>query len=88
MATNLTAECKAGYEQGFTANGFADNPYLFSSDSWLAFIAGQKLAGISGVKSCHKSRGYSVKVASTSGTGSFRVTFAGDRLDKVMIIHD
>lgn len=88
MATDLTTECKAGYEQGFTANGFADNPYLFSSDCWLAFIAGQKLAGISGVKSCRKSRGYSVKVISTSGVGAYRVIFAGKRLDDILIIRD
>lgn len=79
MATNLTAECKAGY-----ADMNARNPYLFSSDSWVAFAAGQKLYGISGVRKCYKSRGYSVRVESVSNT-TYVVTLRGDKLDDIFI---
>ena len=79
MATDLTEACKAGY-----ADMTARNPYLFSSDSSLAFTAGQKVYGISGVRRCFKSRGYSVRIESTSGT-AYLVKFDGAKLDRISV---
>lgn len=62
VSSDLTAECKAGY-----AEPSAASPHYLSSDSWLAFRAGQTIAGMSGVASCRKSRGYSVRIVTTGG---------------------
>lgn len=62
MPTDLTSPCTVGYDNPDMAS-----PYLESSDSWLAFVAGQRITGMSGVRRCRKSRGHSVKVETTGG---------------------
>lgn len=62
MPADLTSPCTVGY-----GNPDMTSPYLESSDSWLAFVAGQRITGMSGVRRCRKSRGHSVKVETEGG---------------------
>lgn len=63
MATNLTAECKAGYQAPITDRP----PYLFSSAAWLGFMAGRQVAAMSGIKRASMGRGYTVNIETTGG---------------------
>ena len=64
MATELTKECTAGQ----AASSSDRNPYLFSSDSWLAWEVGHRLRWQNArVVACRKSRGYSVRFTLEGG---------------------
>jgi hypothetical protein len=82
MATKLTDECKAGAAARTAMN--VDVPYLFSSDSWLAYRAGQQIRGMSGIRRCTKSRGYSVRIETTGGS-LIIATFEGRDLGIITI---
>lgn len=58
---DLTEQCLAG-----NAAPTAPCNYLFSSDYWLAFRAGQKCVGME-IASCHKTRGHAVRVVTKQG---------------------
>ena len=78
MANDLTAECRAGLVS-FSAD---PNPYLFSSDSWLAFEAGARLRWQGReLVSCYKSRGYSLRIV-MAGNQSYVVAASGDKLTR------
>lgn len=71
----ITAEFKEGYN---CADAALDNPYLWSSDAWLAFMAGADFARLgtsAPIKAC-KSRGNVIRVW-TSGGAEWRVTYDG-----------
>lgn len=59
-------------------------PFLWSSDLWMAFRAGQQMTGTSLVVACRKSRGHSVK-AETIGGSVFTVRFAGKDLSSITV---
>lgn len=80
MPTDLTEACRAGQ----TAGAQAKCPHLFSSDNDLAFRAGQKIAGMSDVRTCFKSRGYSVRIQ-TKGGSTMKVLFSGEMLDTLTV---
>ena len=81
MATNLLDECLAGY----TAQGDAC-PFYHSSDSWLAWTAGQALNARGSVTptQCKKSRGYSVKMQTAGADFTFRAV--GKMLDQFELV--
>ncbi len=92
MATDLTAETIEGFdalEKLSTRDnpGGKRNPYLFSSDSWLAFEAGQALCerGLTRPERAHKSRGCSVRIV-TSGQTEFLFKASGDDLEIMDLI--
>lgn len=72
MATNLTAEFIEGYN---AQDAQIDNPYLWSSDSWLAYDAGAAFAkyGYSTPTRAAKSRGYSLRVQTAAN--DFTITY-------------
>ncbi|RVT96285.1 hypothetical protein EOD42_14335 [Rhodovarius crocodyli] len=78
MPTDLTAECLAGYD----APKGAACPYMFSSSSWLAWMAGRRVAGMSRPTACRSSRGYSVRIK-TAGGSQVLVAFAGPDLTEI-----
>jgi hypothetical protein len=63
---DLTAQFMAGYN---SQDATIDNPYLWSSDNWLAYDAGYVFAkrGASTPIKARKSRGYSVRVETAGG---------------------
>lgn len=67
MTTNLTQPFLDGYNAQDAA---IDNPYLWSSDSWLAYRAGATFAkrGTSRPLRAWKGRGYSINVETGGGT--------------------
>ena len=69
----LTVEFNEGYN---CADAALDNPYLWSSDAWLAFMAGADFAkrGTSAPAKARKSRGNVIRVWTTGGT-EWRVTY-------------
>lgn len=73
MATDLTAECV----QGFRAAGAAC-PFYHSSDSWLAWRAGEALwqRGATAPTRCRKSRGYSVRLETAANAYTFKAVGA------------
>lgn len=79
MTNDLTAMCQAGQNGPELAN-----PYLFSSDTWLAFRAGQLIAGMSTVRRCLKSRGHSVRIE-TAGGSKIVVKATGKRLEHIAV---
>lgn len=62
---DLTAEFLEGYN---AQDGQIDNPFLYSSPSWLAFKAGAEFAkrGTSNPIKCKASRGYTLRVFTSS----------------------
>jgi hypothetical protein len=80
MATDLTAECKAGYD----ATPDTRPPFLFSSPSWFAFRAGREVRGMSGIKRCRMGRGYTVNIE-TMGGNKVVVSFAKYDLTTVTV---
>jgi hypothetical protein len=80
MATDLTTECKQGYE----APSGSRAPFLYSSPAWLAFMAGQNVRGMSGIKRCRMGRGYTVNVE-TAGGNKVVVSFAKNDLTTVTV---
>ena len=89
MATDLTQEAFDGYRNSDQTDwrGTAPaNPFYYSSDSWLAFEAGEYLGrnGVTHPVRCTKSRGYSVKVLTNSGT-DYLYALTGDDLEVVTL---
>jgi hypothetical protein len=82
MATNLTTECIEGYNSQGNAV-----PYLFSSPAWLGFCAGRAITGMSGVRSAHMSRGYSVAIVTTAGA-RVTVKFSGEGLNTAVVTRE
>ena len=80
MPMNLTEECRKGYD----AAADATPPYLFSSDSWMAWWAGYKIRGMSGIRACRKSRGHSVRIETAAGSVVI-VRFSGSHLELVTV---
>ena len=73
MPTDLTQECIQGYknaDQTDWRDVAPSNPFYWSSDSWLAFEAGEHLGrnGVTVPARAAKSRGYSVKIRTIGGT--------------------
>jgi hypothetical protein len=66
MATDITKECKEGQAARTGMN--VDVPYLHSSAAWMGYRAGQQIRGMSGVRKCRMSRGYSVRIETTGGS--------------------
>ena len=67
------------FNEGFNAADAAlDNPYLWSSDAWLAFMAGADFAkrGTSAPVKARKSRGNIIRVWTSGGT-EWRVEYDG-----------
>lgn len=84
MATDLTQECIKGYRNADKTDwrdNAPANPFLWSSDSWLAFEAGEHMGrnGLTVPARVTKSRGYSVKVRTIGGT-DFLYRATGDNL--------
>lgn len=80
MATDLTSECKAGYEAAADTNP----PYFYSSAAWMGFKAGQAVSAMSGVRRCRMGRGYTVNVDTTGGNRVV-VTFDKTNMHKITI---
>ena len=57
----LTSEFMQGYN---AQDGQLDNPFIYSSPSWLAFKAGAEFAkyGTSAPIKCQSSRGYTLRI--------------------------
>ena len=70
----MLAECVKGYK------GTIDDAPYFSSPSWLALVAGQRLAklGVSLPIACTMSRGFSVRVETCGAT--WLIKFIGEKL--------
>lgn len=85
MATDLTAECMQGYSADSDMPG-AKCPFYFSSDSWLAYQAGQLMAakGLSAPALCRMSRGFSVRIR-TKGDTDFLFKAAGADLENMFL---
>lgn len=67
----------AAFNEGFNASQpDLDNPYLWSSDAWLAFMAGADFAkrGTSAPCKARKSRGNVIRVW-TSGGNEWRIVY-------------
>jgi hypothetical protein len=75
--TDLTTEARQGQGHGV-------NPFLWSSDSWLAFQAGRLLDKGADIVTASKGRGYSVKITLGS-TDTVRFIFSGRKLDIVTV---
>lgn len=71
----LTAEFNEGYN---CADAALDNPYIWSSDAWLAFMAGADFArrGTSAPCKARKSRGNVIRVW-TVGGNEWRIVYDG-----------
>ena len=69
----LTTEFLQGYN---SSQADSDNPYLWSSDAWLAYMAGADFAkrGTSEPIKAKKSFGYVIRVW-TAGGNEFRVIY-------------
>ena len=69
----LTDEFKEGWN---ASQPDLDNPYIWSSDAWLAFMAGADFAkrGTSAPATARKSRGNVIRVWTAGGT-EWRVTY-------------
>lgn len=69
----LTTEFNEGFN---CADAALDNPYLWSSDAWLAFMAGADFArrGTSAAIKAKKSRGNVIRVW-TAGGNEWRVMY-------------
>lgn len=69
----LTAEFNEGFN---CADAALDNPYIWSSDAWLAFIAGADFArrGTSAPCKARKSRGNVIRVW-TAGGNEWRIVY-------------
>jgi hypothetical protein len=83
MAKNdLTNEFMAGWN---CSNAQIDNPYLWSSDSWLAFNAGAEFykRGTSTPIKVRKSRGYSIRVY--TGDSEFTIKYDTATLSRYTI---
>lgn len=82
METTLTDDARKGF-----ADPAAEPFAYFSSDSWLAFRAGQaaRNAGFDGIAKAAKSRGYSVRLTATDGRAAL-VAFKGDDLDQIDLL--
>lgn len=79
MATDLTAYAREGQ-----AKPDSKNPWLWSSDTWCAYAAGQKMAGMSTITRAWKSRGHSVRVETVGGS-VFTVRFSGKELAEITV---
>lgn len=79
MATDLTREAQAGYD-----DPDGGNPHLFSSDCWMGHEAGRALAARARPARAWKARGHAVNVEG-SGGNLFRVAFSGGGLEKVSV---
>jgi hypothetical protein len=79
MPTDLTAYAREGQKPETT------NPYMRSSDSWMAFEAGRQIVGMSDVKRAWKSRGHSVKI-DTKGGSTVTVTFGGKKTFGILTV--
>jgi hypothetical protein len=79
MTDIMTTAC----QDGQNANP-GPAPHLWSSDLWMAFRAGQQMAGTSLVVRCRKSRGHSIR-AETIGGNAFIVKFAGKNLSSITV---
>ena len=64
------------FVEGYNAASHVDNPYIWSSDAWLAYLAGADFAkrGTSVPVKAHKSRGNVIRVW-TAGGNEFRVVY-------------
>lgn len=76
MAQDLTNQCRGGFDA--YVSGHREPPYMFSSDSWLAWLAGAELAKTGRTKphTCRKSRGYSVRIETAVNRYVFKASGA------------
>ena len=79
MPTDLTAYASEGQKPE------TKNPYMWSSDSWMAFEAGRQIVGSSDVRRAWKGRGHSVKI-DTMGGSTITVTFGGKKTFGVLTV--
>ena len=79
MAADLTAYARDGQ-----AKPDSKNPWLWSSDTWCAYAAGQAMKGMATITKAWKSRGHSVK-AKTVGNSVVTVKFSGKDLGTVEV---
>ena len=77
MKNDLLHQCLEGWDLAHK-----DNPYLFSSDSWMAFQAGRRIVAMCRPVKCRKSRGYSI-VIETSGGSTCTLKFTGKNLETI-----
>ena len=88
MATNLTEYAQEGFDAHDLYCDWRGSPdpackHYFSSDAWLAYQAGSAMfsKGVTRPTAAFKSRGYSVRLETASGT-KFVFKAAGEDLEK------